>query len=206
MKAILIDESVKVFNEISEQQLSLATLQKGEEFELGKVLKKKKEVWVEVILPSGQTGYISGNTKIFAIRKVQLLNNSVDMVDAPADDAKIVKSYAKNAIFTAIGVEKDDKKNWVRVKDDAGDIGFIRGDAKIKVYQEPTKSGGKKLMITGGLFTGLGIAMYVYSVLSSQAGNNTSIFTVAIIALGCVQLFQGIMEYRKASKAGSEKK
>lgn len=206
MKAVLTDESTRIFSEPNEQAITLTTLQKGIEVELGKVTKKKKEVWVEVTLLSGQIGYIPGDTKIFAIKKVQLLNNSVDMLDAPIADATVVKTYAKNAIFTAIGIEKEDDKGWVRVRDDSGLEGYIPGAAKIKVYQEPTKSGGKKLMITGGIFASLGIVIFVVSLFQVQSATDSPFLMIALLALGFMQVVQGYLQYRKASKTENEPK
>ncbi|KAF0112247.1 MAG: Uncharacterized protein FD147_308 [Chloroflexi bacterium] len=206
MRATLTEDSAKIFSEPNEQTISVATLHKGDEFELGKIHKKKKSVWVEVILSPGLTGYISGDTKIFAIKEVQLLNNSVDMFDAPAEDANIVKTYSKKAIFTAVGIEKEEGKGWVRVRDDAGAEGYIRGDAKIRIYQPATKASGKKLMITGGIFIGMGVVIYIFSMFQAQAARDSSLIMVALVGLGLMQLIQGFLQYRRMSKTENNPK
>jgi hypothetical protein len=205
MRGILVDETAKLYSEPNNQNLTLATLRKGDEFELGKVIRKKGEVWVEVTLPGGQIGYIVGATHIFEIKQVQLLNNQIDLREAPDETSRLIKTYPKNTVLTAIGVENVGAKGWVKVTDKSGNLGYVRGDAKIRVYQVPTKSGGKKLMITGGVFSVFAIAIFVYSSLQPQTGSNMSVLTVAVLAFGLMQVIQGFMQYRNAKKLENEK-
>ncbi len=210
MRGILVDDTVKVYSEPGNQNISLLTLQKGDEFELGKVTKKNREVWVQITLPAGQSGYIAGETRIFEIKKVQLLNPDAEIREAPTNESSVLKKLEKNAIVTAIGFEKDDEKGWVKVIDSDEVVGFIKGDSRIRVYQEATKAGGKKLMLTGGMFALLGIAFYIYSLTQAQAqaegASNMSILTVAVVAFGLMQFVQGILQYYKAKKTETEKK
>ena len=50
MKAILTDEQALVYNSFEDQTISIATIHKGEVMDLGKVIRKKKKVWVEIAL------------------------------------------------------------------------------------------------------------------------------------------------------------
>lgn len=211
MRGILVDESVKVFSEPGDQAISLFTLQKGDQFELGKVTRKKREVWVEITTTSGQSGYIAGETRIFEIKKVQLLNPDAELHEDPSDESNVLKKFEKNSIVTAVGFEKDEGKGWVKVIDGDSVTGYIKGDSRIRVYQEATKAGGKKLMLTGGMFALLGIAFYIYSLNQVQtqtegATSNMSILTVAVVAFGLMQFVQGILQYYKAKKEETEKK
>lgn len=205
MRAVLVDDDVKVFSEPGDEMISLATLKKGENFELGRVKKVKKQVWVEATLDSGQVVYLPGDTKIFVIKKVQLLKDGVDSYSAPDGESAVLKTYAKNTILTANGVEKDDGKGWVRVVDESGVQGYIRGDARIKVYQEATRAGGKKLMLTGGLFTLVGVAMYFFSAAQPATAGNMTFLVVAVVAFGLMQAGQGLYVYRKAVKEEQNK-
>lgn len=206
MRGILVDENVRVYAEPNNQNLSITMLKKGDEFELGKVVRKKREVWVQITLPSEQTGYISGETRIFEVKRVQFLTDQVAMRDAASDDANLVKNYEKNAVVTAIGVENTGAKGWVKIKDDDGNEGFIRGDARIKVYQEVSVAGSKKLMLTGGIFTIIGLAFLIVLLVRPQTSDNTSVLLVALLAFGVLQLGQGYLQYRKAKKEEQAKK
>ena len=206
MRGILVDENVRVYAEHNNQNLSITMLKKGDEFELGKVVRKKREVWVQITLPTEQTGYISGETGIFEVKRVQFLTDQVAMRDAASDDAILVKNYEKNAVVTAIGVENTGAKGWVKIKDDDGNEGFIRGDARIKVYQEVSVAGSKKLMLTGGIFTIIGLAFLIVLLVRPQTSDNTSVLLVALLAFGVLQLGQGYLQYRKAKKEEQAKK
>lgn len=206
MKGILVEEEIKVFAEPSDQTLSITSLKKGEEFELGKVSKKKKEVWVEVTLASGQTGYITGETKIFVIKKVQFFADNIEAHESPSLDSAVIKTYPKKTVVTAVGYEKDEAKGWVKIIDADGLTGYVRGEAKIRVYQEATKENGKKQMFSGGMFAILAAAFYIFSLNQGQTANNMSILIVAVFAFGLMQLVQGSLEFNKAKKKESETK
>ena len=70
MRATLGDESTLVYQEPVAEAISITTLRKGDEFEIGKVIRKKGETWVTVTLENGFTGYITGDTRIFSIQQV----------------------------------------------------------------------------------------------------------------------------------------
>jgi uncharacterized protein YgiM (DUF1202 family) len=203
MKAILSDELTRVYSEPNAESISMLSLRKGEECEIGKVHRKFKQVWVEVTLSGGQTGYIPGATRIFAVKQVEMLGTAIDLLDAPADDGKVIKTYPKNTILTAIGVEKVEKKTWVRVRDASGVVGYIDGAARYKAFQEPTKAGGRKLMITGAIFAALAVVFMIMSIGQKQTADSGFYLIIGVLALGGVQLIQGYLQYRKAAKKES---
>ncbi len=206
MRGILVEESVKVYSEPNTQMLSITSLKKGDEFELGKVSRKKKEVWVEVTLNSGQPGYISGETKIFVIKKVQFFADNIEAHESPSQESAVLKTYPKKTIVTAVGYESDENKGWVKIIDDEGLTGYVRGEAKIRVYQEASKQNGKKQMFSGGMFAILAAAFYIFSMSQEQPASNMSILIVAVFAFGLMQLVQGFLEFNKAKKKEEESK
>ncbi len=202
MKAIIVEDVVKVTSEPSSEAISIFNVKKGDVVETGKVTRKKKESWVEVTLPGGQKGFISGATRIFVMRQIELATET-NLMDKPAEDAAVLKACPKGTVLTAVGVEKSDSATWYRVAESNGAEGYINSRAKYRIYQEPTVGGGTRLMITGAIFTFLGIAFLVSSL--SQGNNTSSMFlTVGLIVLGGVQLVQGYMQWRKAKKKGQK--
>ena len=198
MKAIMVEDIVKVTSEPTAEALSLCTLKKGEIVETGKVTRKKKESWVEVTLAGGQKGYISGQTRIFVVRQIEV-TSEVDLIAEPAENAAVLKSLPKGTVITAIGVEKNDSGSWYHVTDKEGGDGYISSRAKYRVYQEPSVAGGTKLMVTGGIFAVMGVVFLVTS-LNQESGSSTLFLVVGLIGLGAVQLVQGILQWRKAKK------
>lgn len=206
MRGILVEDEIKVFGEPSNQTLSITSLKKGDEFELGKVSRKKKEVWVEVTLASGQTGFISGETKIFVIKKVQFFADNIEAHEAPSPESAVIKTYPKKTVVTAVGYESDEGKGWVKIIDQDGLTGYVKGESKIRVYQEATKENGKKQMLSGGMFAVLAAAFYIFSMSKEQTTSNMSILIVAVFAFGLMQLVQGFLEFNKAKKKENETK
>ena len=203
MKAIMVEDVVRVISEPSDEALSIFSLKKGDIVETGKVIRKKKVSWVAVTLPGGQTGYISGQTRIFVIRQVEL-STETEVMDAPSDAPKILKSLPKGTVISAVGVDKNDSGTWYHVTDNAGTDGYISSKSKYRMYQEPTMSGGTRLMVTGGIFAALGIVFLVTSL--SQATSSSSLFlVVGLIGLGVVQFVQGFLQWRKAKQKQPEK-
>jgi len=211
MKGILVDELVKVYAEPNDQTLSITTIRKGDEIELGKVSKKKKQVWVEVKLTSGQTGYIGGDTKVFMVKKIQLLADGIQLFAEAVPESAVLKTYVKNTVITAIGIIKDDaeddyRKGFLKVTDENGATGYIKAGEKVRVYQEATIEGGKKLMFTGGMFAFLAAAFYIFALTRGETNSNLSILTVAVLAFGLMQFIQGILQYNKARNKGNDRK
>ena len=205
MKARLVEEEVKIYGEPSSQTLSVGTIRKGDEFELGKVSRKKREVWVEVTLPSGLVGYMAGETKIFAIKQIETITATLDMYEAPDNESKIAKSYPKKTILTATEVIEDGDKGWVKVVDEDGLEGYIKGGARIKLYQEATLEGARKLLITGGIFILVAAVLYIFTMSQANSTGNMDFLIMAAAAFGLVQLVQGAMQYSKAKKIGKSK-
>jgi len=157
-------------------------------------------------LASGQVGYINGDTKIFVIKKVQFFADGIEAHEAPSQESAVIKTYPKKAVVTAVGFESDEGKGWVKIIDTDGLTGYVRGEAKIRVYQEATKENGKKQMFTGGMFAVLAAAFYIFSLSKGQDTSNMSILIVAVFAFGLMQLVQGFLEYNKAKKKENETK
>ena len=196
MRAIMIEESVRVYSEAKEGAISIFSLRKGDEVETGKVIRKKKESWVEVTLDSGQTGFISGQTRIFVVRKIELMTET-ELLDAPSEKANLIKAMPKGTVVSAIGVEKEDKNVWYLVREENGGQGYVNGRSKYKVYQEATIGGGRKLMITGGVFAVMGLVFLVVS-MGQQSTSSSLFLIIGLIGLGLVQVVQGVLQYRKA--------
>jgi hypothetical protein len=203
MRAIMIEESVRVYSEAKEGAISIFSLRKGDEVETGKVIRKKKESWVEVTLDSGQTGFISGQTRIFVVRKIELMTET-ELFDAPSEKANPIKAMPKGTIVSAIGVEKEDKNTWYLVREENGGQGYVNGRSKYKVYQEATIGGGRKLMITGGVFAVMGLVFLVVS-MGQQSTSSSLFLIIGLIGLGLVQVVQGVLQYRKAKNKQAAK-
>ncbi len=198
MRAILTDESTPVFAGTEDQSLSLATLHRDEEFELGNVTRQKRKVWVEVTLDSGTRGYISGDAHIFALKKVQLLDSEADMRAEPSKGSALVKVMRKGDTFLTLKVEKTDEGGWVRVRDQTDTEGYIAGGTKIRILQQVRKADARRTLILGGLMAVIGIAFGVFSYLGKQQDTISYYLALGFIIFGVLQLAQGYIQYRQA--------
>jgi hypothetical protein len=203
MKAIMVEDIIRVTSEPTPDAISIFSLKKGDIVETGKVIRKKKDSWVEVTTSSGQTGYISGQTRIFVIRQVEL-TGATDLLNTPSTDATVVKTLPKGGIISAVGVEKNDSGTWYHVTDDAGADGYISSRAKYRVYQVPTTSGATRLMITGAVFAAMGL-IFFFTTSDLSSASSSLFLIIGLIGLGVFQMVQGYSQWRKAKQKTENK-
>ncbi len=200
MKAVLTDEDVKVYNSMEDTSLSIATLHKGDEVNLGKVTRKKNKTWVEILLPNDQKGYIVGETKIFTIKRAQLTSKSADLHEAPDDTSPILKTYVKGDLMTVKGVETQETGNWFKIVEEPNLVGYLAASGtKLRVVPELTRSAAIRNLVTGAIFAIIGIVLTLLNSDPTQQ-NNMMYISYAVIFFGLLQLGQGAFELYKLSK------
>jgi len=136
MKVQVLEERAIVHSAASSTSEVLSELHAGDEITLGKTIKRGGSAWVEATLPSNMTGYVSGDIKIYQIREVVLAQSSVSVVDSPAANSKIKMTYKKGDKFALVGLVTQDGTQWVKIRSDSGDVGFMPADTKIKEIVE----------------------------------------------------------------------
>jgi SH3-like domain-containing protein len=201
MRASLGDESARVWQEPNSESISLTSIHKGEEFEIGKVIRKKKEVWVTITLDNGVTGFISGDTHIFAIQQVEAVGNDLELYQQPDSSSPVLATIAKKTLFTVRGVETVNEESWYRAETEEGVQGYIKSGSRLRAKPQVTKESARKMMITGALFAVGGAVLYfLFPSNPEAAGGNTSFISLGLILLGLFQVFQGFAQYRQQSK------
>ncbi len=207
MNATLSDDTANVKPEPSEESLSIATMHKGDEFELGKVIRKKKESWVTITMQNGVVGYIPGTTRIFAVQKVEAIGNPQEVHEAPDEASPILKTIAKKTPFTVRGYEKVDDKEWFLVQDSEIEKGYILTGSKLRIVPDITKKSARKMMLTGAIFTLAGVVAYFFTQPKpgADAGSDISFLAIGLILLGMFQVIQGFLQWRKAPEEEPKK-
>jgi uncharacterized protein YgiM (DUF1202 family) len=206
MRASLGDESAPLLQEASNETISIATIKKGEEFEIGKVIRQKKGTWVTITLDNGVTGFISGDTHIFAIQKVEAMGNDLEIYEEPDSSSAVLTTIPKKTLFTVRGVEKVDDQTWYRVESPEGIKGYMLSGPRLRTRPEVTAASARKMMITGGIFTAVGVLLYFLLPSATETGGgDTSFITLAVILLGFYQLLQGYLQYRQVKKEQENK-
>ena len=201
MKAIISDEIAPLMQEPTSESISITSLRKGDEFEVGKIIRKKKEVWVQSTLPNGTMGYIKGGTKIFAIKRVEAVGNPLEVYESPDASTAVLTTIPKRTSFTVRGFEKVDDQEWFAVVTDEGIKGYVHAGVKMRVVPEVTQGSARKMMITGAFFTVAAIVLYFLPRAGAEgAVVDASFLTIALLLLGLFQVGQGYMQYRQAKK------
>jgi uncharacterized protein YgiM (DUF1202 family) len=206
MKAILQDEITRVIQEPTSESLSITSLRKGDEVDVGKVIRKGKEVWVHVTLDNGATGYIAGNTTIFQVKRVESAANDLEVRETPSDDAPIVTTIPKRTAFIVRGFEKVEDVDWYQVVDAQGVNGYIKTGPKLRIVPEVSRASARRMMITGGIFALAGVILYVVSLVQKTgAGGNGDFISIGLVLLGLFQVFQGYMQHKQVKRDEEDK-
>ncbi len=198
MKARIIDPHATVYSKPDLNSALIAQLLTGNEIEVDSVKNKGDRKWVSVKLQNGQNGYLPGETKIFSIKQVVLLQDEVNVYSAPFEISSVKSRLKKNSKFFITEVVNQDGKNWAKIRDAAGMEGYIDGKTSIKKITGISKAAAKKTMLYGFLWCIAGTAITVVSYSFATSGG-TYIVSWGAIILGGLQFLQGLYHYLRAS-------
>ena len=194
----IIDPQVKMYSSPEPNSLSLATLVEGTEVEFGKTFNKAGKKWTEVIMPSGQKGYIPAETRVYHFRLGALLQNNVPMYNQPSSQSLVRATLKRNTKVYMTDVVKADNQDWVKVRDLTGVEGYIPGQTPIRALAEKSKALARKNMISGALWCIGGIIVTV-TTLKAASGGGTYFIAWGAILFGFLQLVQGIYQFFTAN-------
>ena len=151
--------------------------------------------WVKVkVATTGQEGYLRGDSRIFSIKLVSLLQNNAKVYNAPSMNSFPKTELKKNDKFYMLEVVKEEDKSWVKIRDLKGSEGFIEGNTKIKQRPIINKNTGKKNMLYGTLWFVGGLVVTV-GTLSAASGGGTYIIAWGALLFGGIQFVQGLIQY-----------
>jgi hypothetical protein len=194
MKARILDEQVKVYSSMDANAVSIATLSEGSEIEFGATKRKGGKLWVPITLSTGQQAFIPGEARISVIRQGALLQNNVDLVAEPSEGALIKQQLARNTKLDILQVMKGDGKDWVKVRVENGNEGYIAGNTRIRVIQQKTKAMGRKNILSGAMWLIAGLVI-IFSNSSATSGSSFTILGYGAILFGGFMLISGLVQF-----------
>jgi hypothetical protein len=196
VKARIIEQGSKVYSQQDLYSTPLTELAQGSEVELGGVKTKAGKAWVSVTLPNGEKGYLTGDTRVFHLKPATLVQNSVNVYAQPSAQSMVRATFRKNAKFLLTETVKQDATAWVKVRDAAGNEGFIEGSTRIKVIPEVTKAVGQRNMLVGALWCigGTVVTVVTYNIASSSPSGGTYFVAWGAIIFGGIQFLKGVFQ------------
>lgn len=117
-------ELTKIYANPDLNSSPIIELAPGSKLELGVVKNIAGTHWITAILPSGQWGYIPGDTKIIFARRMKLFEKEATVYSEPSTKSAVVTHMKKNTVYDVIPFGDHDK-NWARIRDSAGNEGYI---------------------------------------------------------------------------------
>jgi hypothetical protein len=203
MKAKIIEQSAIVYSDPDSSSPLIAELGVGTEFELGAVKRADGREWVAVTFADGRHGYISGATKIFSIKHATLLQDEVEVRAQPAADSAVVKCYHKNDVFHMTEHVSQNDSAWIKVRDEAGNEGFIDGETQIRVDEEAepaSKESGQKNMLVGALWCIGGIVVTAVTYSNASTSGGTYFVAWGPVLFGGIQFLKGLFQVATAAE------
>ena len=197
VRARLINQGTKVYSQPDIYSTPLTELAQGSEVELGGVKKKAGKSWVTIQLPSGERGYLPGDTKIFHLKPAVLMQKDVNLYAEPSAQSMVKTTLRKNAKLVIADTVQRDSKSWVKVRDMAGTEGFMEGQTRIKVLPEANKAVGQKNMLYGALWCigGTVVTAVTYSAATSSPSGGHYWVAWGAIVFGGAQFFKGLFQF-----------
>jgi hypothetical protein len=198
MKGRIVDPQVKVFGEPDPASLTIASLTSGDEVDFVKMLKVARQNWAEVVLASGEKGYLPAETRLFFFKQASLLQKSLKIYNRPSTLSAVRGALQKKDRFYVLDiVDRDTKEPWIKIRDLTGAEGFIDGNAHIKVATEVTRATGKRTMLSGGLWCLAGV-LIATGVIQAANSLGALVVTWGAIIYGTVQFLRGIYQFWNA--------
>ena len=194
MKARILDPQVKVYPDMEVNTPSIATLPEGSEIDFGGTKRKAGKQWVPITLSTGQLAYIPAETRIYVIRQGALMDNEVDMHSEPSSGSLVKQQLKRGAKLSILQVLKDGDQDWVKVRDDSGNEGYIIGATRFRLTVQKTKANGRRSMISGGMWLIAGGIM-VYSESTSTSGSGLSLLGFGALIFGAVIFISGLVQF-----------
>jgi hypothetical protein len=198
MRARILDPQVKLYSSPEPNALSLATLEQGAEIEFGAVIKKSGKKWVEVLMPTGQKGYIPAETKVFHLRMAAPLQNNVKIYHDATEHSLVLNTLKRGSKVLLVEVVRRDGRDWVKVREPNGVEGYISGQTRLRVTPPKTKALARKNMISGVLWC-IGGIIVTTATMSAASEGGTYIIAWGAILFGAVQFIQGVYQYFTAT-------
>jgi hypothetical protein len=132
MKVRLLEDKVAVHLTMDGRSPVVQELKRDAEIELGQMQVVGSERWVEVMDGKFIKGYIAGQTKVFAIKKMTVDQDEAIVYDLPAPTAVEISRYIKGSIFYKIDEKTVNEQGWIGVRDENGNTGWIKKETQVR--------------------------------------------------------------------------
>ena len=134
MKAVqLLDARVSLYSAKDLTSPIVAELHFGDEIDIVlSVVEASGLRWIFAKLSDGKVGYVRDTMKFFSIRTVTLVQNSVDVLESPEDSSRLKTTYRSGDKFTLVGRAKQGDEQWMRIRTELGEVGFVPRGTKTK--------------------------------------------------------------------------
>lgn len=132
MKARILEDNVVIHLSTDNNSPSVQQLFKGAEVDLGRVLTNAGQQWVEVMDGTFVKGFIPGTTKVYFVKKIIVDQDQVIVYDIAAPTAQERARYIKGTVLYKINELKEAEQEWIEVRDENGNTGFIHKDTVLK--------------------------------------------------------------------------
>ncbi len=197
MKARIEDPDVKVYPSMDPNTPSIATLPKGSEIEFGGTKRKSGKQWVPITLSTGQEAYIPAETRIHVIRQGAVMDKVVELHSEPSSGSLVKQQLPRGTKLSILEVLKESDQDWVKVRDEAGNEGYIPGATRFRLIVQRTKANARRSMISGGMWLAAGLIM-VFSEGTSTSGSGLGLLGFGAILFGLVIFGSALVQYLRA--------
>jgi hypothetical protein len=199
MKFKVIEQDAPVYLQPRQDLPAFRILHVGEYADLLKVKNVKGQQWVDVILQDKTRGYITGNTRIFALKRV-VTNQPETILYGTAGRESVKATLKKRTPLNYLDLVVQNGEKWIQVQDKSGSVGFIDPATKVLQVATPTVASGVWNVVIGAIAT-LSGGCYMLSILVTSPINWMElVLRLCWTLLGLTWFIAGIVQIVEASK------
>ncbi len=128
-----VGEQTTIYSKPDPNSTPIAELADGNEIEIGVVKNEAGKEWITVTLPSGQWGYMPGESIIRFTLDLSLFENQTTVYSEPSKQSTVITIMKKNTRYHVLPFgSQAERERWVKIRDSAGNEGFIDGQTRGK--------------------------------------------------------------------------
>jgi hypothetical protein len=178
MKFKVLQQELPVYPEANLDKPPTRILHGGDFAEFGdRLLPRSQQIWVEVKFPDKTRGFIPGDALVFPLKRV-VTNQPATLFYKTPGRGVVLATFKKGTRLDFLDPVVHNGEVWIRVKNKAGNTGYILESTKLLQTFKPTRLTAILNIFLGGIFSILSIG------LTLQLLSNSSFSWPELIARG----------------------
>ncbi|HUA62091.1 MAG TPA: hypothetical protein VML19_25260 [Verrucomicrobiae bacterium] len=194
-----MDQAQQLYSQPNPTAVTGTQIAMGEEVEIGGEVKRNGVGFCPVRRSNGQAGYIPGDTRASHIKPMTIDQADVAIYTGPSAQSYLRGRLGRNSrIWMFPGVVQDGAQQFVRIRDNSGNEGYMDGSTRVKGVVEVTRKAALKNLTAGALWCVGGLIVTIATYAAASDGGGTYFIMWGPVIFGAIQFFKGLGQLMSA--------